>query len=175
MKPVFAKIQEEGHMGVFAIRVIDLPYFSTEFHFHRACQLVYVVESEGKRIIGDSVENFNNDELILLGPDIPHVWHNDRKYFDRDSYQHARSVALFIDPDKLMATMTQFGLARQAEQLLKKSKRGMKFSGQAKQSLKKILLEMTDQQPFAQLISFMRAMDVLTRTREFELLASRGM
>ncbi len=174
MKPVFAKIQEESQMGIFAVRVIDLPYFSTEFHFHKECQLVYVVESEGRRIIGDNVENFNSDELILLGPDIPHVWHNDRKYFDRDNSAHARSVALFIDPDKLLASMAQFGLERQTELLLKKSQRGMKFSGQAKKTLKNILLEMTDQQPFAQLISFMRILDTLTRTREYTLLASHG-
>ncbi|WP_126248204.1 AraC family transcriptional regulator [Chitinophaga rhizosphaerae] len=174
MKPVFTKIQEEAHMGVFAMRVIDLPYFSTEFHFHKECQLVYVVESEGRRIIGDSVENFDSDELILLGPDIPHVWHNDSRYFDRNNYQHARSVALFIEPDKLLASMTYFGLGRQTELLLKKSRRGMKFSGQAKRTLKSLLLEMTEQPPFAQLISFMRVLDVLTRTREYELLASQG-
>lgn len=174
MKPVFTKIQEESQMGVFAMRVIDLPYFSTEFHFHKECQLVYVVESAGRRIIGDSVENFDNDELILLGPDIPHVWHNDSSYFSRDNYQHARSVALFIEPDKLLTAMAQFGLGRQTELLLKKSKRGMMFSGQAKKSLKKLLLDMTEQTPFTQLISFMRILDILTRTREYELLASQG-
>lgn len=174
MKPVFARIQEEARMGVFAVRVIDLPYFSTEFHFHKECQLVYVVESEGKRIIGDSVENFCSDELILLGPDIPHVWHNDSLYFDRNSVRHARSVALFIHPDKLLATMEHFGLERQAASLLKRSRRGMKFSGPAKKALKELLLAMPGQAPFAQLISFMRIMDVLTRTRDFALLASPG-
>ena len=83
MKPVYAKILEGLENEVFALRVIDLPYFSTEFHFHNECQMVYVVESEGKRIIGDSVEVFKNDELILLGTDIPHVWHNDKRYFQK--------------------------------------------------------------------------------------------
>ncbi|WP_298711452.1 AraC family transcriptional regulator [Chitinophaga sp.] len=174
MKPVFTKIQEEAQMGVFAMREIDLPYFSTEFHFHKECQLVYVVESEGRRIIGDNVENFNSDELILLGPDIPHVWHNDNQYFDRNSYKHAKSVALFIQPEKLVSALSQFGLGRQAQNLLKKSARGMKFSGQAKKSLKDLLMQMTGQSPFSQLISFMRVLEILTRTREYELLASEG-
>lgn len=177
MKPVYTKIQEDVQMDVFAVRVIDLPYFSTEFHFHKECQMVYVVESEGKRIIGDSVENFTSDELILLGRDIPHVWHNDRRYFEKEEgaqETHARSVALFFDPEKLQEAMQLFGSAKPVEALLKKARRGMKFSGKTKSSLRQMLLEITGQQGFAQLITFLRMLDLLTRTREFEFLASNG-
>lgn len=177
MKPIFAKIQEDAQMNVFAMRVIDLPYFSTEFHFHKECQMVYVVESEGKRIIGDSVETFSSDELILLGPDIPHVWHNDRRYFekgDREQEPHARSIALFFDPEKLLEALTLFDMSKQVEGLLKKARRGMKFSGQTKQALKKLLIEMLSQHDFTRLVSFMKILDLLAHTREYELLASQG-
>ncbi|WP_162946441.1 AraC family transcriptional regulator [Chitinophaga barathri] len=177
MKPVFTKIKEDVQMEVFAVRVIDLPYFSTEFHFHKECQLVYVVESEGKRIIGDSVENFSSDELILLGQDIPHVWHNDKRYFEKDTdtrETYARSVALFFDPEKLQEAMGLFGSAKPVEALLKKAARGMKFTGRTKASLRQMLLEMTRQKGFEQLVTFIRMLDLLTRTREFELLASTG-
>lgn len=177
MKPVYAKIQEDTLMNIFAVRVIDLPYFSTEFHFHKECQLVYVVESEGKRIIGDSVETFNSDEMILLGPDIPHVWHNDKRYFEKETGEaktHARSIALFFDPEKLQDAMIPFGTTKQVESLLKKARRGMKFSGKTKKGLRQLLLEMTTQQDLTQLITFIRILDLLTRTREFELLASQG-
>lgn len=177
MKPVFARIQEDAQMDVFAVRVIDLPYFSTEFHFHKECQMVYVVESEGKRIIGDSVEIFTSDELILLGPDIPHVWHNDSRYFEKGNNEtgaHARSLALFFDAEKLLAALTMFGSAKPMEAMLKKARRGMKFSGKTKEVLKQLLLNMTTQKDFRQLITFMEILEVLTHTREFELLASEG-
>lgn len=162
-------------MDVFAVRMINLPFFSTEFHFHKECQLVYVVESEGRRIIGDSVENFNHDELILLGPDIPHVWHNDKKYFEEYKHEnHARSVALFFDPDKLREAMAMFGLTSQVESLLRKTRRGMKFSGRTKSLLKQLLFDMAKQQYFDRLITFIRMLEILTRTREYRLLVSSG-
>lgn len=177
MKPVYTKIQEDVQMDVFAVRVTDRPYFSTEFHFHKECQMVYVVESEGKRIIGDSVENFNSDELILLGPDIPHVWHNDKRYFaagNPETETHARSVALFFDADKLLEAMHLFGAAKPVEVLLKKAAKGMKFSGKTKIQLRKMLLEMSNQKGYPQMVTFLRMLDLLTQTKEFELLASHG-
>ncbi len=175
MKPVFTKIQEDVQMDVFAVRVIDLPNFSTEFHFHKECQMVYVEESEGKRIIGDSVEIFSSGELILLGPDIPHVWYNDRRYFEKGEQEtHARSLALFFDPDKLAAVMELFGEGKHMTALLKKMRRGMKFSGKTKEELKRLMHHIATQQGMPRLITFVRILEVLTRTREFELLASEG-
>ncbi|NSL90818.1 AraC family transcriptional regulator [Chitinophaga solisilvae] len=175
MKPVFAKIREDGQMNVFAVRVIDLPYFTTEFHFHKECQMVYVEQSEGKRIIGDSIEDFSSDELILLGPDIPHVWHNNSKYFDKKKKgNNARSVALFFHPEKLLAAMEIFGLSKQVVSLMRKCSRGMKFHGATKQALKTLLLEMTTQDQLTQLSTFIQVLEKLSHTREYELLASEG-
>src|SRR5690606_20903767 len=128
MKPVFAQVPEVVQNDVFAVRITDLPYFSTEFHFHKECQMVYVVESEGRRIIGDSVETFKSDEVIFLGPDIPHVWYNDREYFEKKHGEnHARSVALFFDPDKLIGLLTPLVMVKELESFLEKARRGVKF------------------------------------------------
>lgn len=175
MKPVYAKILEGLENEVFALRVIDLPYFSTEFHFHNECQMVYVVESEGKRIIGDSVEVFKNDELILLGTDIPHVWHNDKRYFQKGEKEtHARSIALFFDPDKLLKSLSHFFPVKKLEAVLKTAQRGMKFSGQAKKLFKQLLLDMMNQDDLNQMISLLKIVELLTSTKEYDLLASNG-
>ncbi|MCC6290241.1 MAG: helix-turn-helix domain-containing protein [Chitinophagaceae bacterium] len=174
MKPVFAKILENLKEQVFAVRIIDLPYFSTEFHFHKECQMVYVVESEGKRIIGDSVESFESDELILLGSDIPHVWHNDKSYFEKDKEAHARSLALFFEPEKLVELLSHFVAIKKLEALLKTAQRGMKFSGAAKELLKQLLLDMSKQDDLNRMISLLKIIELLTATKEYELLASGG-
>lgn len=175
MKPVFAAIPEVVQNDVFAVRVTDLPYFSTEFHFHKECQMVYVVESEGKRIIGDSVETFQGDELILLGSEIPHVWHNDEEYFEKDKTErHARSVALFFDPDKLVRLLVHLTPVKRLEAFLETARRGMKFSGNAKKILKQLLLKISKQESLTQVVTLLKILEFLTETSEYELLASNG-
>lgn len=175
MKPVFAKIFENIDAEIFAVRVIELPYFSTEFHFHKECQLVYVVESEGKRIVGDSIETFQSDELILLGADIPHVWHNDKHYFELDRSQiHARSIALFFNPDKLLELLDSLLPRNKLGAVFARAKRGMKYYGTAKETLKGLLFEMIEKTGMPQLTVFFRLLEVLSETKEYELLVSEG-
>ena len=175
MKPVSAKIFEDFENNFFSVKKIELPFFSTEFHFHKECQIVYVQESEGKRIIGDSIESFGSDELIFLGSGIPHVWHNDKHYFEMDKKKiKARSIAVFFHPDKLLEGLSHFTPVKKLEAVLLIAKRGMKFTNQSKVQLKQLLLEMTQKKELSRLITFIKILELISSTREYELLASEG-
>ncbi|GAO42783.1 AraC family transcriptional regulator [Flavihumibacter petaseus] len=175
MKPVFARIPEDLSREAFALREIDLPYFSTEFHFHKECQLVYVVESDGRRIIGDSVESFYSDELILLGPDIPHVWHNDKQYFETGGLEkHARSIALFFDPEKLLGALAPLTPLKHLELTLQQARRGMKFKGTAKERLRDLLFNMAALKELERLSCLIAILHTISHTPDYELLASEG-
>jgi len=52
MKPIFAKVMETVGEDLFAVRVTQQQAFSTDYHFHKECQLTYIVQSQGKRLIG---------------------------------------------------------------------------------------------------------------------------
>lgn len=176
MKPVFAKILEGLDNEVFKTKVIDQPYFSTAFHFHVECQITYMVESEGKRIIGDSIENFEKGELILLGSNIPHVWYNSEAYFDdKVNQKHARSISVFFNPDKLVGLLEQLGNMQKMKSVLQIAGRGMKFYGETKSQLKKLLVQLVkEEEDFPKMISLFKILEVLSHTKEYHLLASQG-
>ena len=176
MKPVFAKVLDGLQEEVFLTRIIDRPFFSTEFHFHTECQVNYVVKSSGHKIIGDCVENFETGELTFLGSNIPHVWHNNTlpdKSIDKRG-KHARSVALFFNPDKLTGLLANFYNTNKLEQTLQTSKRGMKFHGRAKEKLRELLFKMSDEDGPAKLIMLLQLLQILCNTNEYTLLASAG-
>lgn len=176
MKPVFAKILEGLENEVFKTKWVDEPYFSTTFHFHIECQMVYVVESEGKRMIGDSIESFESDELIFLGSNIPHVWYNSEQYFSNKEHEsHARSVSMFFNPDKLLSSLAYLGKMQKLKSVLKTAMRGMKFYGETKSKLKELLLQMAhEEEDLAKMIYLLQILDILCSTKEYELLASSG-
>jgi AraC-like DNA-binding protein len=176
MKPVFAKILEGLDNEIFKTKVIDQPYFSTAFHFHAECQITYMVESEGKRIIGDSIENFEKGELIFLGSNIPHVWYNREAYFDdKVNQKHARSISVFFNPDKLIELLVQLGDMQKMKAVLQVAGRGMKFYGETKSQLKKLLVQLVkEEEDFPKMILLFKILEVLTQTKEYDLLASQG-
>ena len=56
--------------------VLDHPNadFDYAVHYHPEYEINLVVDSYGKRIIGDSEEEFSSLDLIMVGPNLPHAW-----------------------------------------------------------------------------------------------------
>ncbi|MGV8095482.1 MAG: helix-turn-helix domain-containing protein [Mangrovibacterium sp.] len=94
MKAQYQKIIiNEGQS--FIAKELELPRFDSEFHFHPEYELKYVIQSKGKRFVGDSVENFQEGDLVLLGPNIPHYWKNDPEYFERSDLKASAFLLMF--------------------------------------------------------------------------------
>lgn len=176
MKPVFAKILNDSKEEVFLTRLIERPFFSTEFHFHMECQMNYVLKSSGYKVIGDCIDNFEAGELTFLGSDIPHVWHNNDLDCgsSAETGEHARSFTLFFNPDKLTGLLANFYNTNKLEQVLQNSKRGMKFYGKTKDQLKTLLFKIADEEGAAKLILLLELLQILCTTNEYTLLASVG-
>lgn len=96
MKAKFQKIIVNEGVS-FIAKKLELPRFDSEFHFHSEYELKYVIHSKGKRFVGDCVENFNEGDLVLLGPNIPHYWKSDPEYFERDDLEASAFLVMFSE------------------------------------------------------------------------------
>jgi len=125
MRAQFQKIiVNEGFS--FIAKELNLKRFDSEFHFHTEYELKYVIQSKGKRFVGDSVENFKEGDLVLLGPNIPHYWKNDPEYFDNDDLKASAYLIMFSDA----FLGTDFFLSPEmssVKELLNKAKGGICF------------------------------------------------
>jgi AraC-like DNA-binding protein len=176
MKPLFAKILDGKTNSVYDIKVFDGLYFSTEFHFHEECQLVFHIESEGRVMIGDSIGDFANEELIFVGSNLPHVWHNSKDYFVNASpNSKARSISLFIHPKKILDIFREPENIQQVKMFFQLSKRGMKFGDSVKNEVKELLIKtVSETEEIGRLIGVLEILKVLCYTKDYELLASPG-
>lgn len=52
----------------------QLPEFGFNWHFHPEYELTLTLDSEGKRFVGGSVEQYTDGDLVLVGPNLPHAW-----------------------------------------------------------------------------------------------------
>lgn len=172
MKPLFAIPGDNAlEQRVYLVKEITQPYFSTEFHFHNECQLVYVVESAGRRIIGDNIEYFESGELIFVGSGTPHVWHNEQKYFEGKDKLQARSLAMYVLPELLLEHLGPFGNINNVKTWLKKSQRGIQFYGKVKAEILALMQQMLQEQDLQQTISFITLLQKMMTTKEYRLLA----
>ena len=60
--------------------------FAYPWHFHNECELTYIFNGHGQRYVGNNVETFTSDELVLLGSNLPHCWVNEGNAREHQPY-----------------------------------------------------------------------------------------
>ncbi len=125
MKAQFQKIIVNQGFS-FIAKEQNLPRFDSEFHFHPEYELKFVVHSKGIRFVGDSVENFQDGDLVLLGPNIPHCWNNDSIYGENGDSKATGFLVMFSE-DFLGKDFFQLPEMVPVKELLNKAKGGVCF------------------------------------------------
>ena len=70
---VFKERVVHPHESFRSIHMV-LECFDAARHRHPQAELTWIVQGAGVRFVGDSAAPFEPGDLVLLGPDVPHVW-----------------------------------------------------------------------------------------------------
>ena len=174
MKPILAVLSDGVQSeDLFLAKEVKLPFFSNEFHFHEECQLVHIVKSSGKRIIGDLVDYFESGELIFLGSNIPHVWHNTQEQATEDEQvPYAHSLSIYFNPSKLLMHLSAFGNVRKIESFLIKAQRGVELKGNCRDTVVKLMYQILQHEGLQKIITLLEILNIMSSDEEYHLLAS---
>jgi AraC-like DNA-binding protein len=77
MKPLLENIPSKRGQHSFMAFAVHQPKFDFFWHYHPEYELTLILKGKGRRLIGDSHENFENGDLVLIGPGLPHTWVSD--------------------------------------------------------------------------------------------------
>lgn len=143
------------------------------WHYHPELELVLVLKSTGIRFIGDSIEKFDQDDLIMIGKNLPHMWMNDTAYFEEDSDLMAESIAIHFREDFLGKHFFSVPEMSHISELIQRSRNGIRFLNVA-QELHKNIQKLIQESGFERSIQFIRILDQLARHQPYKLLASEG-
>lgn len=168
MKAVFEKIDLNAGQSL-AIRALDLPEFDAPWHFHPELELTYIIRSRGTRFVGDSIEEFADNDLALLGPNLPHIWQNPHDHIGGSKAivihfaENFLNNSIFLSPELIAI-----------RQLVERSKNGIVFPQEIASSVGATMQTMVTMPPFDRLIKFMEILQLLAVTPNARQLASHG-
>ena len=133
MKPYIEKlIVPEGRSLALLNRRLDdaIPF---QWHYHREYELTLTLNSRGQRFVGDDVGIYDDGDLVLLGPNLPHTWASRSKIVDERP--HVALVAWFR-AEWIEALITTVGEFSPLGPLLQRAGRGVRFGDDAATALR---------------------------------------
>ena len=121
----------------FSIKHDIVPYFYNQLHYHPEVELVHIIHGTGSRFIGDSVNSFKEDDLVLIGSNLPHLFRNDDDYYNDLPGLKAESVTLHFLPEIFGAAFLNIPENKPISDLLAKAQYGITIHGKTKELVKK--------------------------------------
>jgi len=163
---IFPDPDRSFHVAEQKIQEFDAPW-----HFHPEIELTWIVESRGRRFVGDSIASFQEGELVLLGKDLPHFWQNDGPQ-RRGTCAH--SIVVQFRPDFLGEAVRECKEFQMIQRLLKRAARGLQFSRKRSAEVCARLRALTSLKGMPALICLLDCLDRLASDHNAKPLASIG-
>ena len=158
----------------FECSLLEAPHFDPNWHFHSEYQLFTVMKGTGTRFIGDHVEPFRPGDLVLTGPNLPHLWRSDPEYFDGDKERLTEGVVIYFPEDFFGTRFLEKLEMVQVRQLLARAESGISFRGHTAEKVQKMMLQLLDKKDFDSIVQLLRILDTLAESPEYTVLANPG-
>lgn len=163
-QPSFEKVEPSfGHS--FTLKRFDNSNPNSErfWHFHPEMELIYISGGTGKRHIGNHMSYYNDGDLILIGPNLPHFGFTHR-------FSNNKEIVIQWKKDFLGDQVLQIPEMTHITKLLERSAQGLVFLGNTKEIIGARLDDILVMNPYERLIGFLNLLDILAKSDEYETL-----
>lgn len=141
-----------------------------QWHHHPEYELNLTLNSRGQRFIGDHVASYDDGDLVLIGPNLPHTWYSREKV--KGAKPHI-ALVIWFHPDwtqRLARDCVEFS---HIQLMLARAGRGLHFSRKAAAAVRAKFESIFSCAPAERLLAFLTILHELAQEKG-ELLASRS-
>lgn len=157
------------------VQVDEVPYFYDNLHQHHEIQITLVERSTGVLVAGDHLGNFEPGEVYVFGSDLPHVFRNDRRYYEAQPPESARSTSVYFDERYLGEALWNAQEWETVRQLVSRAAGGLRVDGPTRRVAARLLQQLVEQQGLARLLTFLELLHELVRSSSLRLLSVSGL
>lgn len=143
--------------------------FDYPWHYHPEFEITFILSSCGIRYVGNSIENYDDDDLVLLGPQLPHCW-----IACNEETRPVTAITVYMDQHILnndIFRTQEFDLIRK---MLARAEKGIKFNKAVAMDLKDRFLKLSSLPPFQRMMLFFEILNELSIVQEYEILSNHS-
>lgn len=172
MKPLYQRLSprivEEG----FTLKTIKADSFACPWHTHPEYELILVLESNGYRIVGDNIADLQPGDLVLVGPDLPHIWQNSAH---GPGPQAVHAILLQFQQSLLSDGLLRLPALAHVRRLLDRAASGIHFFDTTQTAVSELMRQMQGMEPYEQFVQLLKILGILADSPHSRTLASPGL
>lgn len=158
----------------FVIQELIAPFFDVNWHFHSEYQLFVVLKGSGTRFVGDRTTSFKEGDLVLTGPNLPHLWKNDKAYHDPKNGLETQGIVIYFPDNFLNNAVVELEEFEGIAKLLQLSKRGIEVVGETNLRITQLMQELLEFKGLARIQQLLHLLDVLAQSQDYKLITDAG-
>jgi YesN/AraC family two-component response regulator len=169
MKPLYKPISSDDSSLFKAVLQENEKEFEYPWHYHPEYELTYILTSHGVRYVGNSIENFQDNDLVLVGSNLPHCWIN-----PEDHQQTSHAIVIYLNKEFADCEWMKTNEFAALSQLFELSKKGVKFEKSVSLKLKQHFFQLLQAAPFEKMMLLLQILNELSHTKKFHTLCDHG-
>ena len=150
----------------FVYRLKADPRFSRGWHFHPEYELTAILESRGRRLVGDSIERYGSGDLVLLGPNLPHAWRSEDRPARRARRRRRgeplhRAIVIQFDERLLGEGFLRAPELEPVASVLARAARGLAIGGRTRDEVVRRMISMRRLAPYDRLLELLKVLGAI--------------
>jgi AraC-like DNA-binding protein len=133
------------------------------WHYHNNFEISFITEGTGKRIVADSIEEFQPGDLVFIGSRLPHVWiaEKEQKVWTERTLE---MVFLQFSSNIFFPQLLALPEFKHIKRALEMSERGIQVVGQTLNEVSEIMLQLPYMKDFDRMNYFFRLMNIIGKS-----------
>ncbi len=159
----------------FNVRYDVVPKFYDKWHYHQELELVHIIKGSGKQFIGDDIHHFKPDDLILLGANLPHLWHSDQKYLQKNASEKVEAIVIHFMPDCFGKSFFSLPENKEIDKLLLKAQQGIRIMNSTRKTIAGLMQQLLTAANSDRIILLLQILQTVARSKHTKTACSKGL
>ena len=132
--------------------------FYDKLHQHEEIQISLIIQGNGTLIIGDSVNSFSKNDVIIIGSHIPHVFKS-----DISACKTSHMITLFFTKSSFGSHFFDLEELKELLPFFKRAKRGFKVNSHSK-LIKELFLKLENSTKFNRFLILLQVLKIASKS-----------
>lgn len=130
-----------------------------QLHQHEEIQISIILKGEGDLVVGDTINRYGKEDIVVIGSNVPHLFRSDVSTFDE-----SLMLTLFFTKESFGKVFFDLIELRELETFFKKINSGIRLENHIEE-IKELFLSLENQSQLERFISFLTILNHISNAK----------